>query len=89
MTNICLNEAGCSPRINCYRFSVECPTKSLKIHKTSQTKSQFELTSSGISHLKVFTGCSISGMCERYHMVISKNIDEDIAGDNYFVKYLP
>lgn len=89
MTNICLNKAGCLPRINCSGFSVECPTKSLKMHKTLQTESQFELTPSGISHLKVFPGCSISGMCERYHMVISTNVDEDVAGDNYFIKCVP
>lgn len=88
MTNISLNKAGCLPRRNCCGFSVECPSESLKIHKTSHTESQFELTPSGILHWKVLPGCSISGMCERYHMVILKNIDEDIAGDNYQEKVI-
>lgn len=89
MNNICFNKAGCLPRINCFEFSLECPAESLKIHKTSQAESQFELTPSGISHLEVSPGCSISGTCERYHTVILKNVDEDVAGDNYFLKCLP
>lgn len=52
--------------------------KSLKIHKTSQTKSQFELTPTGISHWKVLLVCPISGT----HPVILKNAEENMAGDN-------
>lgn len=56
--------------------------KNLRIHKTSQTKSQFELTPAEISHSEVLSGCSISGMHERQHLVILKNADEDIDGDS-------
>lgn len=62
VTNTCLNKTGCLPRINCSGFSEECPTESLKIHNISHTESQFELTPSGIWHLKVFPGCSILGI---------------------------